>query len=188
MGNEIWEQINHEPYPKEVKDRVFEFVKFINLYKTCGPIADLGCGNGFIADELSRMHNKFKSIDLYDYFPTHESIQKIDLNNFGNTPERKYSTVYLSHVMEHLKDPVYTLNIIKKEFLNPSHGRVIIAVPNGEYDNGHNPFDKEIGHISLFSRFSIEDNMRKAGLIPKIITVNTLDANYPEIWAVGECP
>lgn len=194
MGNEVWEELNKEDYPEEVKERVMKFVTFIKQYGNPGHFADLSCGNKFIANELVATHNlDFHNLDftivhsmsLYDYYPSEDGIKKIDLNNRGNVVARKYDTVYLSHVMEHLENPINSLQIIKDEFMARG-GRIIFAVPNGEYENKHRPFDKSIGHITNFNRFKMEDYLKSAGLRCRIVIANNEHEEYPELWAVGE--
>jgi len=100
-----------------------------------GQILDMGCSSGFttlqLADRLAvpRVHGadiNWKSVnkcsERYDDLDFHH----IDLD-FYKTYRGKYGTVLLSHVIEHVNQPVALLNRVKT--LLTENGKLIVSVP-----------------------------------------------------------
>ncbi|MDP6569146.1 MAG: class I SAM-dependent methyltransferase [Candidatus Marinimicrobia bacterium] len=100
-----------------------------------GQILDMGCSSGFTTRQLadrfgsSRVHGadiNWKSVnkcsERYDDLDFHH----IDLD-FYKTYRGKYGTVLLSHVIEHVNQPVALLNRVKT--LLTENGKLIVSVP-----------------------------------------------------------
>lgn len=86
-----------------------------------GVITDLGCGNGNAGKALGATH-------FYDYVKGFPEVEFIDLNDMSYKTLLG-NTFILSHVLEHLRDPKTTLEMIKGSILPGS--KIIICVPDG---------------------------------------------------------
>lgn len=124
-------------------------------------ILDLGCGSGFT---LKRISYLFPNNNLYafDYDNKNDkSIKKI--RNFKkfysgniNKIDNKFDLIILMHVFEHINNPIYFLNCLKKK-LTPG-GVICIQSPNIE----KNFLDiLTFDHISHFNRNSLQDLITK---------------------------
>lgn len=155
MGNEIFEQLNKEEYPEQVKGRVNHVIEMIKPY-VCGRVADVACGNQYVGKYL-------EASEFYDYFVLPDSdINYIDLEKkVIQKPikaliknEAWIDTILLFHVLEHFKYPSGVLTFLSNQMLKPN-GRFIIAVPVGDYNNKYKPFDKSIGHVHKFQQWDM---------------------------------
>jgi 2-polyprenyl-3-methyl-5-hydroxy-6-metoxy-1,4-benzoquinol methylase len=71
-----------------------------------------------------------------------------------------FDLVTLSHVLEHLPDPVGTLQLIRREWL-AADGLVLVETPNLY---GHPSF--ELGHLAVFTPQTLRSALTSAGLKP----------------------
>ena len=90
---------------------------------------------------------------------------------------RTFDNIVITHVLEHLDDPIGVLERINREWLSPS-GRLFLACPNANAASRqiavhmglitHNaavtPAEKEHGHRITYSLDTLERDARKAGL------------------------
>ena len=90
---------------------------------------------------------------------------------------RRYDNVFLTHVLEHLDDPVVNLRIVKERFMAPN-GRFFICVPNANSISrqiavnmgvvSHNsavlPSERDGGHRITYSLDTLCRDARAAGL------------------------
>lgn len=93
-----------------------------------------------------------------------------------NLPE-KYDNILLTHVLEHLDDPVYVLKRINNEWLS-DNGRFFLVCPNANAPSrqiavkmgliSHNtavtPAEKEHGHNITYTLDTLEKDVKAAGL------------------------
>jgi 2-polyprenyl-3-methyl-5-hydroxy-6-metoxy-1,4-benzoquinol methylase len=93
-----------------------------------------------------------------------------------NLPE-KYDNIVLTHVLEHLDDPVYVLKRINDEWLSDT-GRFFLVCPNANAPSrqiavkmgliSHNsavtPAEKEHGHNITYTLDTLERDVKAAGL------------------------
>jgi hypothetical protein len=77
--------------------------------------------------------------------------------------ERRFDLISLSHVLEHLHDPVAYLRMLRERWLTFS-GCLLVEVPNVF---GHESF--EISHLYAFSRSTLKATLRAAGFSPIVI-------------------
>ncbi|MDI9407957.1 MAG: class I SAM-dependent methyltransferase [Candidatus Pacebacteria bacterium] len=89
----------------------------------------------------------------------------------------RYDTIVMTHVLEHLDDPVAVLRRIKQEWLAPN-GRLLLVCPNANAPSrqiavrmgliSHNaavtPAEADHGHRITYSLDSLERDARAAGL------------------------
>jgi 2-polyprenyl-3-methyl-5-hydroxy-6-metoxy-1,4-benzoquinol methylase len=90
---------------------------------------------------------------------------------------KRYDNIILTHVLEHLDDPVLVLNRINKEWLS-ENGRLFLVCPNANAPSrqiavkmgliSHNsavtPAEKEHGHRITYTLDTLERDVKAAGL------------------------
>lgn len=185
----------------EILDKVLESSKFYSgmlqidfkqigyCYQSLKPYfyGDIACELGPSIGVMTKMLlNNFKELDviegskeLLDQIPNHPKLTKYHslLENF--TPSRKYSTIIMSHVLEHIAEP---LDVLKRValWLEPG-GVVIISVPNaksfhrlaavkmGLLSNEYqlNDRDQKVGHYRIYDLDTLSDVASNAGLTVK---------------------
>lgn len=144
-------------------------------------ILDVGCGLGILTNALAPYAKEVVGID--------GSAEKITLANQNHPdnvsyllalfeeykPDRKFDTVIMTNVLEHMPDPVLFLHTVSN-WLTPQ-GRVICTVPNalglhkqlgyamGLIDNYYQltDADKGKGHYKNYSTDSLKKDVIKAG-------------------------
>jgi ubiquinone/menaquinone biosynthesis C-methylase UbiE len=148
-----------------------------------GKLLDVGCGDGVF---LSRMRAAHWAVDGVDFDP--KAIENarlrygLDLHHGDllalRLPENSFDAVTLSHVIEHVPDPVALLQEVRR-ILKPG-ARTVITTPNngslghlkfGQYWFGLDP----PRHLFLFSPNSLNELARLALLKP--LHVNSTAAN-----------
>lgn len=106
-----------------------------------------GCnGTGIEPDESYRKFAQSQGLNIYS-----------SLEEWKNNTQKKADIVTLSHVLEHLPDPLTFLINIKEDILN-TNGILLIEVPNLYF---HPYFD--LAHILAFSPHTIRQILRMAG-------------------------
>ncbi len=120
-----------------------------------------------------------------------------NIEDLSHQVEAGFDLVTIIHVLEHLPDPVGTLELIRNEWLNPD-GWLMVEVPNLYC---HDSF--EVAHLTSFSQHTFEQVLHKAGfeiharrhhgkprskLLPLYITLLARPAsrsNSGETWKVN---
>ena len=91
--------------------------------------------------------------------------------------QKKFNNIVLSHVLEHLDDPIYVLKRINREWLAPG-GRLFLVCPNANAPSRQiavkmglissnasvTPAEKEHGHRCTYSLDTLESEAQAAGL------------------------
>ncbi len=137
--------------------------------------------------EMTRfLKDDFKKLTVVDASEQYvEAAKKLGKNIDGYTdlfeefkPTDMYDTIVMSHVLEHVQDPVLVLNRAKT-WLKPG-GRIIAVVPNAdslhrrlgvklgmlEHETQLNEQDVEIGHRRVYTREALDRDIRSASLQP----------------------
>ncbi|HSX16783.1 MAG TPA: class I SAM-dependent methyltransferase [Patescibacteria group bacterium] len=135
--------------------------------------------------EMTRfIKDDFKKLTVVDASEQYvEAAKKISKNIDGHTalfeefePTEKYDTIVMSHVLEHVQDPVLVLQRART-WLKPG-GRIIAVVPNAdslhrrlgvklgmlEQETQLNDQDIEIGHRRVYTREALDRDIRSAEL------------------------
>lgn len=146
---------------KEDLSRFNNFKKFIVNKDIC----DFGCGNGSFLKIVSD-HCKFScGVELYEeYLSLNQKKFKI-YPNITST-QKKFDTIFLFHVLEHLTNPIEELKNLKK-FLK-KNGAIIIEVPHGNDFLLRNcdkfkKFSLWSEHLILHTEISLIKFLKKAG-------------------------
>lgn len=189
--------MNTRDYNKELKDTSdhkyaynfdfdvmhhFMLESFIPFFKT-GSFLELG---SFKGDFTKRFLNHFNDITCVEASDEAIAIAK---SAFGNQIDfynalfeevslpRKYDNIVLTHVLEHIDDPVKVLKRINDEWLSDS-GRFFLVCPNANAPSrqiavkmgliSHNaaitPAEKEHGHHITYTLDTLERDAKAAGL------------------------
>jgi len=107
-------------------------------------ILDIGCGNKKLSEP------GYKTIGL-DYILESKADVLADLNKIPLLPfkDNSFQMVYLSHVLEHISDPVKVIADIRRTVKNG--GTVIIKVPHHSNYRAY-----EIHHKNYWNYFSLD--------------------------------
>jgi 2-polyprenyl-3-methyl-5-hydroxy-6-metoxy-1,4-benzoquinol methylase len=148
---------------------------------TSAKILDLGCGNGYVSDQLSRMGHSVTGVDVSRdgieiaarAYPGVEfrlgSVYDESLNSLGSD----FDIVMSLEVVEHLFHPARLFDQARARLKNggylilstPYHGylkNLAISIVNG-WDE-HFRVDREGGHIKFFSNAALREMAQAAGL------------------------
>jgi 2-polyprenyl-3-methyl-5-hydroxy-6-metoxy-1,4-benzoquinol methylase len=188
---------NTRDYNKELKDTAdhkyaynFDFdvmhkymVRSFEPFFREGSLLELG---SFKGDFTKRLIPHFKDITCVEASSEAIAVAKKDLGSnieyiealFENvTLPRTYDNIVLTHVLEHIDDPVLVLKRINKEWLSEK-GRFFLVCPNANAPSRqiavkmglitHNaaitPAEKEHGHRITYSLDTLERDAKAAGL------------------------
>jgi trans-aconitate methyltransferase len=114
--------------------------------------------------ELSEAHREWCREKGLRVYPT--------INEMRAEREGRFQLVSLSHVLEHMPDPVAFLKMLRAEVLLPD-GYILIEVPNLF---GHVSF--EIAHLICFSEKTLKDALHKAGYQILSTKIHSIPRNY----------
>ena len=145
---------------------------------------DIGCALGWMVRIM-----KFLGMDAYGVEPSkidREFTKKeleIDIN--ADLKELKgigFDLVNMSHVLEHLPDPIGFLTTLKKDYMNPK-GLLVIEVPSLRASSAWSAF-----HTIAFTPASLEYSLATAGYKVTKMIGEGYTKNYDKslIWAVGK--
>ena len=156
--------------------------KIFRAYQVPDRALELGCADGVMTQKLC---NDFKSLTVIDGSEIflQQVRQKVRANNLFLVhslfeefyTDKKFNTIFMSHILEHLDDPIALL-IKSKDWL--AHGgRLLIAVPNA--DSIHrivgvklgmlptkgslNEQDVILGHKRVYTPKLLKRHVRRAG-------------------------
>ena len=146
-------------------------------------VLDVGCATGYLAEALSARGCTVSGVE-FDAEAAEQArphlerlvvgdIETMDLSEvFG---EDRFDVIVFGDVLEHLRDPLSALRRAKAlltergsvvaSIPNIAHGSVRLALVAGRFDY------QELGlldstHVRFFTRSSIEDLFREAGMVP----------------------
>jgi 2-polyprenyl-3-methyl-5-hydroxy-6-metoxy-1,4-benzoquinol methylase len=144
---------------------------------------ELGPASGYMTKNLI---NHFKEIhliegseELLNKIPDYKNVKKIHSLFEDYESNIKYDTIIMSHVLEHIEDPI---SILKKIYTwLADKGVFLVSVPNarsihrmaavemGILENVYtlNSRDEELGHYRVYDMEKLEDDISKAGFTIK---------------------
>lgn len=140
---------------------------------------EIGPSNGrmtkFLKDEFSTLHILEAAKDLLDKIPNFENVVKFNdlIENFNS--DIKYDTIIMSHVLEHISDPILVLKKIHS--LLKSNGVFLITVPNAkslhrlvavkmnllEDEYNLNERDLALGHYRVYDLAILKSQLIESG-------------------------
>ena len=171
------------------KHRLMDYHKF--FVNNVGPqdvVLDIGCGNGALSFDVAQKVRKVIGIDLSEknikYAKENFSSKNIEYicgDALINLPDRKFDTIILSNILEHIQDRAEFLRVLKDKT-----DKFLIRVPMINRD-WITLYKKELGleyrldktHFIEYTLESFQKELEKAGF--KIYNYNI---QFGEIWAI----
>jgi SAM-dependent methyltransferase len=96
--------------------------------------------------------------DAYREFSRHRSLQTVaSLGELGAERRASFDLISMSHMLEHIPDPVQYLEMLRGDWLTPD-GYILVEVPNLF---GHQSY--ELAHLLAFSPPSLKQTLQVAG-------------------------
>jgi 2-polyprenyl-3-methyl-5-hydroxy-6-metoxy-1,4-benzoquinol methylase len=162
--------------------RTYMMRTFDPYFPKAGKALQLGCGHG---DQTTEIYQYYKDITVVDAAPQFlERVKALALPNVKVVEslfeeyetQEKFHMIMISHVLEHLIDPVAVLKRVK-EFLAPG-GKIFVVVPNGAAPSRQiavqmgvlshmadlSQADIKHGHRRVYFLDTLEKDVRLAGL------------------------
>lgn len=135
-------------------------------------ILDIGTGFGFFLEEMKNRNYCPMGIEISKF--TRETAKKItgvkilDIDILKTSLKEKFDVITLFHVLEHIKEPVFFLKIIKSNL--KKNGRLIIEVPNFddlmvESNEAYRNFYWQRAHLLYFNKKTLIHVVKKAGFL-----------------------
>jgi 2-polyprenyl-3-methyl-5-hydroxy-6-metoxy-1,4-benzoquinol methylase len=125
---------------------------------------DIGCSTGLILKHFQAQlgchpvgiepDNAYRSYAEGQGLTVYPSLAELEM-----APEGRFDLVVMSHVLEHMPDPVGYLSHLRESVLTPG-GWFLIEVPNLY---SHDSF--EVAHLFAFSAHTLVEILRKAGMV-----------------------
>jgi 2-polyprenyl-3-methyl-5-hydroxy-6-metoxy-1,4-benzoquinol methylase len=161
----------------------FMLKTFEPFFKKEGSLLELGCHKG---DFTKRFVDHFEDITCVEASnkAIEEAKQKVPssvkfVNDLFENVElsKKYDNIVLTHVLEHLDDPVEVLKRVNDEWLNDG-GRFFLVTPNAmapsrqiavkmgliSHNSAVTPAEEEHGHRITYTLDTLERDAKEAGL------------------------
>lgn len=141
---------------------------------------ELGPADGqmtrFLLNDFKRLTVVEGSAELLAAIPDKPNLTKVHSLFEEFSPDRKFRTIIMEHILEHVEDPVNLLKMSLK-WLDPS-GKILIGVPNansihrlvavkmGLLNNSRqlNERDFSLGHRRVYTRNTLKEDIEAAGL------------------------
>lgn len=133
-------------------------------------LLDIGAGYGYLGIVAAQSKNvfieKYTAVEpdqniskaLSSAWPRFGSGCKLEINSTLNGVNGKYKIVALSHVLEHVNDPLDLLN--KAKSFTDNNGLIFIDVPNMDYNFKEDVFP----HVLFFTEKSVSELLHRASL------------------------
>lgn len=163
---------------------------FVERIDSSSTVLDIGCGIGAVANSIAKktscgvlgIDSNEKNIRTAKELWTHPKLSFMAGKAPEDLPEKTFSVVVLSNILEHIEDRLFFLNEIKRK-INPK--KILIRVPCYKRD-WKVPMKQEIGisyfndpgHYIEYTEESLKEELERAGysIAEKII-------RWGEIWA-----
>jgi len=155
-----------DPSPNELRTQTTRAQHFVDVaqdwIRNCNAHLDIGCSSGLL---MEAMRNEYSCQTVgIEYSSAHrEYCARRGLTVYRTAEELRAATnvrfdiVTMSHVLEHLTDPVDYLNSLRDDLLN-TNGYLHLEVPNLY---AHPCF--ELAHNFAFSPETLKETIQKAG-------------------------
>ncbi|GHV91889.1 type 12 methyltransferase [Spirochaetia bacterium] len=152
-------------------------------HKKNDSVLELGSFKGDFTKRLQGIFSDITCVEASDVaIAEAKSKLRSDINFIHGTFEtinlvKKYDNIIMTHVLEHLEDPVFVLKRINNEWLNDT-GRLFLVCPNAnapsrqiavkmgliEHNAAVTDAEKAHGHCITYSLDTLERDVKKAGL------------------------
>ena len=161
------------------------------LGKSRPGLLDVGCGDGQFLSEMLKLGWKGSGID-FDAAAVENGRKKYGLDlavgefMSAEYPERGFDAVTMSHVIEHVPDPIACLEKCRR--LLPPGGRLVVTTPNTG-SLGHQRFKdcwrglEPPRHLHIFTPGLLAECARRAGL--RVVRSGSTAANADYVANAG---
>ena len=167
-AHKIWDNQHRIGSPTYYLRRLLLLKRISQFIKKNDEVLDIGCGTGDYLLEMAKYKVKLNGFD-YSKYAIEKAKKKLiyqkadlkvsNLENFNS--KKKYDFIFISEVLEHIKDDFEALRKITS-FLNKK-GKIIISVPFDQnlwkYES-HQPYDD----LRRYSKKELKQLANKAGL------------------------
>ena len=101
--------------------------------------------------------------------------------NLEDLPRRDFDLINMSHVLEHIIDPIAYLTVLYDTYMAPD-GRIMIEVPSVNTPSAWSSF-----HAVAFNTESLRFTLQEAGFKIELIRSKEIDPQYPDnlMWCIG---
>lgn len=175
------ESIKENSWPDTIRR-----VKMVSGYlPRSSSILDIGSGYGFFLKEMEKRGYDVTGIEVSrerrEISAKITGAKVLDINLFENDRSlANYDCITLFHVLEHIKNPIEFLKIIKKHLNN--RGKLIVEVPNSadmllEASQEYRDFYWQRAHLLYFDKESLKKVAQRAGF-------STLDISYVQRYSI----
>lgn len=146
-----------------------------------GPMLEVGCGKGLVVAALSAMGHDITGVDIAPVEPVAGAIGKVRTGTdaFDLPPEerRRYRTLLLLDVIEHLEDPAVFIHRLREAF--PDAAWIIATVPaRQELFSAHDTFNR---HFRRYDLRTLRQHLDATGVRPWRAAY-FFHALYPVAW------
>lgn len=152
--------INRHPWELS---RVSCLIKEVIKYHNDGNILDIGCGDCYFDYELMKQDiniDKFYGIDIYADKEIKNGKYNL-VNNYKSLKNKKFDTVLMFDVLEHVEDDSDFLDKTVNPLLK-DNGKIIMTVP--AYQSLFSKHDEELKHYRRYNIKMIKEACKKANL------------------------
>ncbi len=155
---------------------------FLPYFVKPGKALELGCFEGRFTKRLANEFSDLTCVEASEKAIGIAQLALPDITIYNDVFEtvalrNQYDNIIMTHVLEHLDDPVFVLKRINNEWLSDK-GRLFLVCPNANAPSrqiavkmgliSHNsavtPSEKEHGHHITYSLDTLERDAREAGL------------------------
>ncbi len=149
-------------------------------YMRSGPILEMGPAQGIMTDLLATLDDQLTVVEGSTLFcdeikARHPSVEVNNALFEDFRPRRKFQSILMGHVLEHVEDPVAIMKLVAN-WLEPG-GRVIAAVPNSRsihrqvavsmgllpFEEALNEADQRHGHRRVYNPETFRREFIEAG-------------------------
>lgn len=167
--NEDYRKFAHDnkPYPFFINFRTHVFriprqlVLIYDELKNVKSSLDIGCALGWMPKTLEFMGIDAYGVELHntDREWAKENLQLTLYETLEDLPRRDFDLITMSHVLEHIADPIGYIRMLVDEGYLAKGGGFLVEVPGAAAPSAWSSF-----HAVLFNAASLQRTMEEAGL------------------------
>jgi hypothetical protein len=164
QGNEMPNDLEIDYQTRRAEFLANRVKEFINKYSQQVNCLDIGCSSGLLLETIKHKYPRINKLfgvepgDAYrDFAKTKGIIVYSSIDDLSKNESEKIEFITMSHVLEHISNPVDFLKFIRKQIIS-DNGTMMIEVPNFYGAHAY-----EFSHNVCFTSKTLEDTIRLAG-------------------------